>query len=65
MVQNTMKKIKTEGPSSSFNPYGMFFHLSPFTSHLVLHEPVLAVAQTKQLTATKEEENLVIPNQFP
>ena len=31
----------------------------------ILHETVLAVAQTEQFAATKEEENLVVPDEFP
>ena len=32
---------------------------------LILHETVLSVAQTEQFAAAKEEDNLVVPDEFP
>ena len=32
---------------------------------LILHETVLAVAQAEQFAAAEEEENLMIPDEFP
>ena len=36
-----------------------------YKSTSILHETVLAVAQTEQVAAAEEEENLAVPDEFP